>query len=95
MFIEDFPPNLANPISNFLILICSSITYYIGVKDKYINPRNNFVDYDFVLVTCPIVLIGVKIGTILNKIMFKLFLTVFLITLIMLMFKKILNKYIQ
>ncbi len=82
MIVEKFAPSTAYPIANFLILICSLVTFFSGVSDKAIHPENHFVDYEFALIVSPLLLIGAKLGTILNKMMFKAFLTVSLLLLI-------------
>jgi uncharacterized membrane protein YfcA len=79
MFIDNFSAMEAFPISNFIILFCSSCTFYIGVKDKMRNPEHNFVDYDIVMVFCPTLLLGTKIGVILNKIFPGVILSILLI----------------
>jgi hypothetical protein len=78
MFIEKLSPSEAYPISSFLITVCSSLTFYMGVKDKYQNPQNNFVEWDIALLFCPTLLLGTKFGTIFNKSLSDLFLTIFL-----------------
>jgi uncharacterized membrane protein YfcA len=79
MFAENFSAMEAFPISNFIILFCALTTFYIGVKDKIANPENKFVDYDLVVVFGPMLLLGTKIGVILNKILPSLILNIFLI----------------
>jgi uncharacterized membrane protein YfcA len=79
MFVENFPAMQAFPISTFVILCCALSTFYIGVKDKIHNPMNKFVDYDLVMVFCPTLLLGTKIGVILNKLIPSLFLNILLI----------------
>jgi uncharacterized membrane protein YfcA len=80
MAIEKFTPPEAFRISNFLIFICSLCTFYMGVKDKYANPSNSFVDYDIAVIFCPTMLLGTKFGTILNKTFSNLLLSLILIT---------------
>jgi hypothetical protein len=92
MIVERFAPSTAYPIANFLILICSIVTFSSGVSDKALHPDNHFVDYEFALIVSPLLLIGAKIGTILNKMMFKIFLTMSLFTLIMHQSRKIYRK---
>lgn len=79
MFVDNFPPTEAFPISNFLILICSCSTFYMGVKDKLQNPNNPFIDYDLAMLFCPSLLLGTKFGTIFNKILPNVILIFFLI----------------
>lgn len=78
MFVENFSPTEAFPIANFLIFICSIITFYMGVKDKYANPSNSFVDYDMAILFCPTLLLGTKVGTMLNRVLSNLILSIFL-----------------
>lgn len=66
MSIDNFDPKEAVPISIIIILFCSITTFFMGAKAKVDYNDYNFVDYDIVLVCCPLVLFGVKIGTILN-----------------------------
>lgn len=79
MIIENFSAAEAFPISNFIIFFCSSATYLIGIKNKIKNPEQKFVDYDFVLVAGPALLIGTKSGVILNKILPSWILNILLI----------------
>jgi uncharacterized membrane protein YfcA len=79
MFIENFPASVAFPISNFVILCCSILTFYLGVKDKMEFPEHKFVDYDLIVVFCPTLLLGTKIGVILNKIFPTLILNILLV----------------
>jgi hypothetical protein len=69
MYVEHFTASEAVPISSFLILICSLCTFYMGVQDKLTNPKNAFIDYDIVIIFAPPMLLGTKIGTILNKVL--------------------------
>lgn len=68
MYVENFKPYEAYPISIFLIAICAFSTYYNGIQDKLKHPENNFVDYDLAIVFCPTLLLGAKFGAIFNKI---------------------------
>lgn len=79
MFVENFEAQTAFPISSFSILICSLTTFYLGVKKKMKNPQMKFIDYDLVIVFCPALLLGSKIGVILNEIFPALILIIFLI----------------
>ena len=79
MFIENFEAQTAFPISSCSILICSIMTFYLGVKAKIKNPSMKFIDYDLVIVFCPALLLGSKIGVILNEIFPALILIIFLI----------------
>jgi uncharacterized membrane protein YfcA len=79
MFMDNFRANDAFPISNFIILLCAITTFYVGVRDKMENPKNKFIDYDIVVVFCPTLLLGTKIGVILNKIIPSLILNILLI----------------
>lgn len=79
MFIDKFDSTQAFPISNFIILLCSLTTFYVGVKDKYEHPEHKFVDYNIVIIFIPTLLLGTKFGTILNKISPNLFLNILLI----------------
>jgi uncharacterized membrane protein YfcA len=88
IFIEKLSPSEAYPISTFLITICSSFTFYMGVMDKYQNPQNSFVEWDIAIIFCPTLLLGTKFGTILNKSLSSLFLTIFLALLVLLNIKK-------
>ncbi len=79
MSVENFGTTEAFPISNFIILFCSVGTYLIGVRNKINDPNELFVDYDIVLVFAPNLLLGTKIGVILNKILPSVMLNIFLI----------------
>jgi hypothetical protein len=78
MFVENFIPSEAYPISTFLIAVCSICTFYMGVKDKTEHPSNSFVDYDMAMIFCPTLLLGTKFGTIFNKQLSTIFLSIFL-----------------
>lgn len=67
MFIDNFEPQIAFPISSFTILICSIITFALGVKQKLNNPSMLFIDYDLAVVFCPALLLGTRIGVIFNS----------------------------
>lgn len=82
MFVENFSAMEAFPISTFIIFLCALCTYYVGVKDKIENPQHKFVDYDLVLVFCPTMLLGTKIGVIFNRIFPSLVLNILLILLL-------------
>lgn len=92
MFIENFSAQVAFPISNFVILVCSVLTFYLGVKDKMIFPEHKFVDYDIVVIFCPTLLLGTKVGVILNKIFPQLLLNLLLIVCIAFSTYKIYKK---
>jgi uncharacterized membrane protein YfcA len=79
MFIDNFEAQIAFPISSFAIFVCSSLTFYLGVKSKIHNPKMKFIDYDLVIIFCPSLLLGTKIGVILNSIFPALILTICLI----------------
>jgi uncharacterized membrane protein YfcA len=79
MFVENFSAAEAFPISTFIILLCSVTTFYIGWKDKVANPDRKFVDYELVLIFCPTLLFGTKLGVIFNRIFPSLVLSIFLI----------------
>ncbi len=92
MFIEKLPPSEAYPISTFLITICSTCTFYMGVQDKFTNPQNSFIEWDIAIIFCPTLLLGTKFGTILNKSLSDVFLTVFLAVFILHNIKKTLEN---
>jgi uncharacterized membrane protein YfcA len=81
IYVEEFTAQEAFPLAMVLILISSTVTYISGVKNKYENPDVDFVDYDFSVVYIPTMLLGTKIGTIMNK-MFSSFLLIMLIIVI-------------
>ena len=86
--VEEFEPNEAFPISNFLILLCGFVTFISFAKDKYEHPKNIFVHYDIAVVFGPSMLIGAKFGTILNKILSSTVLLIFLLFLLIYTTKK-------
>ena len=92
MFVEKFPASQAFPISSMIVLVCSLCTFYMGVKDKYKNPDNKFVDYDYAVIFCPPIIIGTKIGTILNKITPNLILCLILSLTVLYSFYKTYNN---
>ena len=81
-FVLNFSISEATPISNFMILVSSLTTFIVGLRNKRENPRMKFVDYKLVMVFCPMMLIGTKIGVILNKIFPSLFLNFILVALL-------------
>jgi uncharacterized membrane protein YfcA len=76
MMVEDFLPKESVPITMSIIFICSLATFYSGILDKQTNPESNFVDYDVAVIVCPTLLIGAKLGSILNKITAKVIIVV-------------------
>jgi len=62
MFVDNYPAYQAFPLSNFIIFVCSISSYIMGVIDKNNNPEKLWINYDIVLLFCPIMLIGSKIG---------------------------------
>ena len=76
----------------FLIWISSSVTFYCGVTNKYSNPETEFINYDFAVIYVPTMLLGTKIGTILNKMFSSFILIILIIGLIFISFKKTYTK---
>jgi hypothetical protein len=93
MFVEDFLPTEAMPIAVILILICSFCTYFTGVKQKMEFPEIDFVNLDFSIIYCPMMLLGTKIGTILNKIASSIILFIVLIYILFTSFRKTYKRY--
>jgi len=62
MFVDNYPAYHAFPLSNFIIFVCSTSSYIMGVIDKNNNPEKLWINYDIVLIFCPIMLFGSKIG---------------------------------
>ena len=94
MYIEDFLPTQAFPIATILILICSSCTYYSGIKHKIENPDSDFVDLDFAIIYTPMMLLGTKLGTIFNKIVSSFILFLILIFILITSFQKSYKRYL-
>ena len=69
IFIENLPINEAFPITTCIMFFSSICTYYMGVLDKEKYHKNKFVDYDLVVIICPMLLLGTKAGAILNKVL--------------------------
>jgi len=88
MYVEDFQPTEAFPIATILIFICSLSTYYSGVKHKLKNHDSDFVNLDFSIIFCPMMLLGTKLGTILNKVFSSFILFLILIFILASAFKK-------
>jgi uncharacterized membrane protein YfcA len=88
MYVEEFTAQEAFPLAMVLILISSLVTYITGVKNKYENPEADFVDYDFSIVYIPTMLLGTKIGTIMNKMFSSFILVMFIIVIIFISFQK-------
>lgn len=93
MTIENFDANKAFPISNFMILLSSISVYLLGAKQNENIPEHKFVDYDLVLIFCPMMMLGTKIGVILNAITPQIFLTLFLILTLLDSSRKVYTKY--
>lgn len=81
LLVENFTTKEAFPISNLIILFCSLTTFYVEVKNKYKDPSpvNKFIDYNMVVVFCPTLLLGTKLGVIMNKVLPSLVLIILLI----------------
>jgi uncharacterized membrane protein YfcA len=58
------------------------ITFVASLIDKYEHPKSKFVDYDIAIIIGPSMLLGTKIGTILNKIFSSFILTTTVIIII-------------
>ena len=93
MVIENFDASKAFPISNFMILFSSLSVYLLGAKMSIDVPEHKFVDYDLVLIFCPMMLLGTKVGVILNAILPNIYLTVLLILTLIDSTRKINKKY--
>lgn len=91
-FVLNFSISDATPISNFMILVGSVTTFLVGLKLKIENPEIKFVDYKMVMVFSPALILGTKIGVILNKILPTLLLNTTLIILLSMTSYKTYNK---
>jgi len=80
--VEELEPSQAFPVSNFIILLCGLVTFVSFTLDKFQNPKNKFINYDVALIFSPSMLVGAKIGAILNKTLSSSILLVFLVFLI-------------
>ena len=80
--VEELEPSQAFPVSNFLILFCGLVTFISFTMDKFQHPKNKFIQYDIAIIFAPSMLVGAKIGAILNKILPSSLLLVFLCFLI-------------
>ena len=80
--VEELEPNQAFPVSNFLILFCGLVTFVSFTLDKFQHPKNKFINYDVAIIFSPSMLVGAKIGAILNKILPSSLLLIFLVFLI-------------
>ena len=80
--VEEFEPSQAFPVSNFLILFCGLVTFVSFTLDKFQHPKNKFINYDVAIIFSPSMLVGAKIGAILNKTLSSSILLVFLVFLI-------------
>ena len=78
LWVEQFDPSEAFPVSNFLIFLCGIITYISFTIDKYKHPNNKFVNYDMAMIFGVSMLLGTKFGAILNKILSNFLLVIFL-----------------
>ena len=80
--VEELEPSQAFPVSNFLILFCGLVTFVSFTLDKFQHPKNKFINYDVAIIFSPSMLVGAKIGAILNKTLSSSILLVFLVFLI-------------
>ena len=80
--VQEFEPYEAFPLAIFLVLCCNMITFIASLIDKYEHPKNKFVDYDIAIIVGPSMLLGTKIGTILNKIFSSSILTITVIIIV-------------
>ena len=80
--VEELEPSQAFPISNFLILFCGLVTFVSFTMDKFAHPKNKFINYDVAIIFSPSMLVGAKVGAILNKILPTSLLLIFLVILI-------------
>ena len=80
--VEELEPNQAFPVSNFLILFCGLVTFVSFTLDKFQHPKNKFINYDVAIIFSPSMLVGAKVGAILNKILPTSLLLIFLVILI-------------
>ena len=80
--VEELEPSQAFPVSNFLILFCGLVTFVSFTLDKFEHPKNKFINYDVAIIFSPSMLVGAKIGAILNKILPSSLLLIFLVFLI-------------
>ena len=83
----------ASPLSSFMILICSSISFYSNYKAKVEEQSLDFVDYRLVLLFCPLLILGTKIGAILNRMLPSIFLTLIMMALLIYSIKNTYSKY--
>lgn len=66
MWVENFSTSEAVPISMAVMLVSTIWTYCLGAKFKKENPESDFVDYQASAIIIPLMLLGSKIGTIIN-----------------------------
>ena len=92
MIISNFPLQIAFPMANFIILFCSILTFYLGVKDKEQNPEQNFVNFYLALLFCPTMLLGTKLGVIFNNIIPGIYLLLILAVLLIFSLFKVYKK---
>ena len=80
--VEELEPSQAFPVSNSLILLCGLVTFISFTMDKFQHPKNKFINYDIAIIFSPSMLVGAKVGAILNKILPTSLLLIFLVLLI-------------
>lgn len=93
MMFDNFDTNKAFPISNFIILLSSLSVYLVGASMHINVAEHKFVDYDIILIFCPLLLIGTKIGVLLSKLFPSMFLSLFLVITIYSSTMKSYNNY--
>lgn len=93
MLVENFDASKAFPISNFMILLSSLSVYLLGAQMHINVPEHKFVDYDLVLVFCPMLLLGTKVGVILNSLLPSLLLNISLVYVLYSSTSKIYKNY--
>lgn len=66
MWLQDFSTSEAVPLSVSIMFISAVMTFYMNSKFKDDNPKSDFVDYKLVVMLMPMILLGAKLGSLLN-----------------------------
>lgn len=64
---DNFDASMAFPIATFMVLFSTLSVYLLGAKMSINFPEHKFVNYDLVILACPMLLIGTKCGVFFNS----------------------------
>lgn len=95
MWLQNFLSSEAVPLSSAMMFISACITFYLHFKFKSENPTSDYVVFKIILIMMPTILIGSKIGAVLNQIFPHLLIMLILFLLNTHVSRSNYNKYIK